>query len=154
MSYVEIFKLKEVEFAEQIKKFGTVTDATQEEDMFEHWDVKLETKIDVKALRKTRRGDKATDENIHWVELKNVNGNLGWLYGKADCFAFELIDYWVIVDKIKLQEFIKEKCKDKITTQTPALYKLYTRNGRSDIITLVKTIDLLYIASKVIKKAL
>lgn len=152
MNYVEVFKQKEVEFAQQIKKFGTVTEATREEDMFEHWDIKLETKIDVKALRKTRRGDKDTDENIHWVELKNVNGELGWLYGKAHCFAFEIIDYWIIVDKINLQEFIKEKCKDKIKTETPALYKLYTRRGRSDIITLVKTIDLLYIASKIIKK--
>ncbi len=152
MNYVEIFKLKEVEFAQQIKKFGTVTGATPDEDMFEHWDIKLETKIDVKALRKTRGGDKDTDENIHWVELKNVNGELGWLYGKAHCFAFEIIDYWIIVDKINLQEFIKEKCKDKIKTETPALYKLYNRRGRSDIITLVKTIDLLYIASKIIKK--
>lgn len=152
MNYVEVFKQKEVEFAQQIKKFGTVTESTREEDMFEHWDIKLETKIDVKALRKTRRGDKDTDENIHWVELKNVNGELGWLYGKAHCFAFEIIDYWIIVDKINLQEFIKEKCKDKIKTETPALYKLYTRRGRSDIITLVKTIDLLYIASKIIKK--
>lgn len=152
MNYLETFKLKEVEFAEQIKNLGTVTEANREEDMFEHWDIKLETKIDVKALRKTKRGDKTTDENIHWVELKNVNGNLGWLYGQAHCFAFELIDYWVIVDKIKLQEFIKDKCKDKIKTETPALYKLYTRRGRSDVITLVKTIDLLYIASKIIKK--
>lgn len=152
MNYLKTFKLKEVEFAEQIKNLGTVTEATREEDMLEHWDIKLETKIDVKALRKTKRGDKTTDENIHWIELKNVNGNLGWLYGQAHCFAFELIDYWVIVDKIKLQEFIKDKCKDKIKTETPALYKLYTRRGRSDVITLVKTIDLLYIASKIIKK--
>ena len=32
---------------------------------------------------------KKDDENIHFVEFKNVLGKKGWLYGDADGFAFE-----------------------------------------------------------------
>lgn len=138
--------------------FDTVIWATEEEDIHEHWDFKVELtnncwiKYDVKALKKIQRHHKNTEENIHWVELKNVNGKLGWLYGKCDKFAFELEEYFLIVDKVKLQHFIKEKCVNKILTKTPELYKFYKRNNREDLLTLVKTLDLMLIADELIEK--
>ena len=50
------------------------------------------------------------------IELKNVHGNIGWLYGEANYFAFETVDYWIIVEKLLLQELIADKCKEKIKT--------------------------------------
>jgi len=47
---------------------------------------------------------------------------------------------------------VAEKYKDKERSTTPTLYKLYKREGRKDTITLVKTLDLIYIAEKIIKK--
>jgi len=108
--------------------------------------------IDVKAMKKKHRSDDKTNENIHYVELKNVLGNPGWLYGEAHYFAFETEDYWLLVDKMRLQEFIKEKCAAKEWSEIPDFYKLTQRKTRQDIITLVKTIDLMFICDKIIKK--
>ena len=143
---LKIGKQKEVEFS---KFFKDCKNSTEEQDMKEHWD--LMVKYDVKMLkRKNRHSD--FNENIHWVELQNVNGAVGWLYGRADFFTFEIVDYWIVVSKEDLQIFISKKCAKKEWSKTPELYKLYRRNGRKDIITMVKTIDLMYISSSIIKK--
>jgi len=152
MSYLKQFKVIEDNFAKVIKDLGEVSPSSKEQDINEHWDVKLEVKFDVKAIKKTQRKDLGTNDNIHWVELINVRGDKGWLYGEAEYFSFEIDDYWVVVTKEQLQELISEKCASKETTDTPQLYKLYSREGRSDVITLVRTIDLMYIAEQVIKK--
>ena len=152
--YVKTFKKSENDFSMAIQNFGKVSPSNEKENIHEHWDVKLEIKFDVKALRKINRNDSTTDENIHWVELKNVQSKDGWLYGKSDAFAFETNDYWILVEKEKLQKFIAEKCMKKEWTPTPALYKLYRRKERQDIITLVKTIDLIFISDKMIPKNL
>jgi hypothetical protein len=152
MGYLKDFKIVEEKFAEFIKKYGETSSSTRSEDINEHWDVKLDVKFDVKALKKIKRSDLYPDENIHWVELRNVNGDKGWLYGDADYFVFETDDYWLVVEKEKLQKFISEKCKEKIKTEEPALYKFYTRKDRKDVVALVKTIDLIYISEKMFKK--
>ena len=76
---------------------------------------------------------------------------LGWVYGKADFFSFEIQNYWVVVAKQDLQSFIAENIVKEYTTY-PTLYKLYNRKGREDIITMVTSYDLCYISSAIIKK--
>ena len=144
-----IGKISENEFA---KLFTNVTPSTKEHDMYEHWDLKVTTKIDVKSIKKENRYDIVYNENFHWVELKNVHGKLSWLYGEADFFSFETNDYWILVDKFKLQEFIKTKMIDKKLGKSKDPYELYQRDNRKDVIVKVKTIDLIYISTKLIKK--
>jgi hypothetical protein len=144
-----IGKLKEKEF---LKLFTTATPSSEREDMFEHWDLKFETKIDVKSIKKQSRGDILYNENFHWVELINVNGKHSWLYGDADFFAFEIEDYWVMVEKTKLQNFIENKCRGKEMGKSKNPYELYQRKNRKDIVVKVKTIDLIYISEKMLKK--
>lgn len=153
-NYSNYIKYQEVErkFAGAIDMFNCVSFANMEEDISEHWDVKIELKIDVKAMRKAKRTDDQPNENIHYVEIKNVHGDRGWLYGKADYFAFETESYYIMVPKIRLQEFIAKKCSSKEFSMVPELYKLYTRQGRKDLMTMVKTIDLMYLSDKVIEK--
>ena len=139
-------KAKEEEFK---KFFKRIFDASREEDMKEHWDFGV--KFDVKMMKSVKRHQKR-DENIHWVELKNVNGEKGWLYGEADFFSFETTDYWIVVNKETLQDFIQKRCTDTTVLPTPTMYRMYQRKGRQDIITLVKSIDLMYISSLVIEK--
>lgn len=134
------------------KMFNDANPATEEEDIKNHVDLKFTVGVDVKGMKKVSRSDQETNENIHWVELKNVNGKKGWLYGEAEFFVFEIKNYWIVVDKIDLQDFIAEKCKDKIRVNKPELYKLYQRKDRKDIITLVTSYDLCYICTKQIKK--
>jgi hypothetical protein len=126
------------------KLYTNVEWPTEMQDIKEHWDVKVEGyKIDVKAIKKN-------DENIHFVEFKNVQGNKGWLYGDADGFAFETKDYWVEVKKEKLQDWIHEKCVDKVMGWD--VYELSSRPGAKDLFTKIPTIDLCYIG-KIKKKA-
>ena len=147
-------------FAINLKEHGIITKATFEQDINEHWDLKLTShddseisiKFDVKAVKKINRNDSQTNENIHWIELFNVLGKMGWLYGDADYFAFETDDYFIVVEKMRLQSLIADKCAEKIKTEKPELYKLYQRNGRKDMITLVKTIDLCFIANLILDK--
>lgn len=146
MNYLQQGKQKEFQFS---KFFEKVVASTREQDIQEHWDFAV--RYDVKMIKRELRGGEY-DENIHWVEIKNVHGNRGWLYGEADFFSFEVDSYWVIVAKDTLQEFIKEKCHRKQVCDTPQLYQLYQRTSRKDIITLVKTIDLMFISCGVVKK--
>lgn len=133
------------------KILSNVTFSSENEDITEHWDLSTNLKIDVKGLKKRNRSDDSVDERIHWVEIKNVNGDVGWLYGDADYFAFELHNYWIIVDKIDLQELVKTQVK-KEYTKIPMLNKLYSREGRKDVMTLISTFDLINIATAYIQK--
>ena len=145
-------KGKEVE-GEFAKLFKETIPASESEDINKHVDLYIKVGVDIKGLKKINRTDNQTNEHIHWVELRNVNNKDGWLYGDgADFFAFELEHYWIVVAKEKLQEFIAKKCKDKVRTAKPELYKLYQRTNRKDLITLVTSYDLCYISEKIIKK--
>ncbi len=129
---------------EYAKLYKNVSLSTEEEDCNEHWDLKINNiKIDVKAIKKN-------DENIHFVEFKNVLGKKGWLYGDADGFAFETEDYWIEVKKEDLQEMVHDKCIDKVKGWD--FYELATRPGAKDLFTKVKTIDLCYIGKIKVKK--
>ncbi len=153
-NFLSIGKEKERDFVKSLSKIGLddVNFSTKEEDVTQHWDLELKIRFDVKGLKKVRRSDQETNEHFHYLEIKNVNSALGWLYAEeVDYFAFELNNYWVIVAKDDLQSFVKNNVQ-KIYTPTPELYKLYTRKDRKDIITLITSYDLCYIASQIIKK--
>lgn len=155
MSYFDNYKkfqAVERKFAGALDMFNKISFASSDEDIYQHWDVKIDIKIDVKAMKKINREDLEPNESIHYVEIKNVHGNKGWLYGDADYFAFEMKDYYVMVSKIKLQAMIADKCKEKIRCAKPTLYQLYSREGRNDMMTLVKTVDLIFISDKMIEK--
>lgn len=144
-----IGKLRENDFS---KLFSNVTPSTQDEDVYEHWDLSINAKIDVKSIKKQSRHDLVYNENFHWVELKNVKGSLSWLYGNADFFAFEVEDYWIIVEKKALQTLVSSKCISKKLQKTKNPYTLYQRPNRKDIIMKVKTLDLVYISTQIVKK--
>ncbi len=144
-----IGKMKEEEFK---KLFSKTIAPSVEEDMHEHWDFKTEIKIDVKGMKKKSRSqDAEPDENIHWIELKNVMGRLGWLYGEADFFAFETKKYWVVVDKLKLQQWVAKNIVKEMKP-TPTLNHLYNRATCKDVINLVYIHDLYYLSEVVIAK--
>lgn len=143
-------KKSEDEFA---KHFQEVVNASENQDKYEHWDKGVVTRVDVKSLKRISRNYEI-NENYHWLEILNINGNKGWVYAEKPLFfVFETFDYWVVVEKGRLQDFIKQRVKkERVLIPEQALYKLYGRKDRKDLITLVKTIDLIYIADKLIKK--
>jgi hypothetical protein len=127
--------------------------ATDKQDMEEHWDVESEGKrYDVKAMKKWRRSDAEPTDRIHYVELRNVRGELGWIYGEADYIAFETRSHWIVVPRKKLVFFIEGATEKNERSDKPAVYKLYQREGRKDLMTVVPTMDLLAISEVIINK--
>lgn len=153
MGFLSDGKIKENEFVELVKKpEHKIILPTTEQDINEHWDVSIDgVKFDIKALKKVNRSDDDVNPEIHWVEIRNVHGNPGWLYGMADYIAFETDKSWLIVKRETLIELIDDKLKMVITTE-PELYKMYSRYGRYDVLTILPTEDLRKIKTKEVLK--
>lgn len=147
-AFLQHGKLAEHAFADI---FSQPSFSNLRQDQMEHWDVMFQTKVDVKGLKRVRRHNGEFDEHIHWLELKGITGHLGWVYGDADFFAFELNHYWIVVSKTSLHNFIKDNISKEICA-APTLYKLYNRYGRLDLLTLVTSYDLCSISSAIVRK--
>jgi hypothetical protein len=127
-----------------------VETATEHQDIFKHWDVKINgIRYDVKAAKKINRSDSAPQYDYTWVELRNVKGLGGWLVGEAEKIAFELQDEFLLVDRIALFELITTNLQ-AIVGKGP--YERYQREDRSDLLTLVPVNDLRKIDSYSIPK--
>ena len=91
---------------------GEVIKSNKKSDIYDHIDLVWikdfkNITFDVKAAKKSQRSDLYPDYNIHWIELKNVKGNPGWLFGKSDYIAFECKDFWLCVDRKNLISILK-----------------------------------------------
>jgi|TARA_R100001244_G_scaffold132361_1_gene108417 hypothetical protein len=150
----------EREFSLKLKDF---VPATREQNMFEHWDMKGTLfdvtnkifKFDVKGIKRdTRHGN--LNPKIVWTESQNVRGNKGWLYGKADFISFEKPEQFVIVDRIKLLEFMREKIAENnneiVEQPHAALYRIYQRQGRKDKISKALMSDMEFISEWIVNK--
>jgi hypothetical protein len=138
------------EYLENLEEVDFTKEATKSQDMKEHWDLevtfkdKTSHKYDVKGIRKVQRYS-TKDDTIHWVELKNVAGNKGWIDGKASHIVFETFTEWIVITPFQIKELLREKIPypiEYVQKAKDALYKLYTRKDRKDLITMVLTEDL------------
>lgn len=110
-----------------------------------------EVSFDVKAMKKSSRHDSRVRNDIVWVEYQNVSGNDGWLKGKADFIAFERENDYVLVRRKELLEYCDERIEKVIVHESSqALYKLYSRDGRKDVISMIRMDDVLYKLKSVI----
>lgn len=129
---------------------GTTRRATQDEDCYRHidfwWYDKQNTPygIDVKGIKRNNRRDVTKDDTIHWVELRNVRGNAGWVYGEAVYIAFLTNTEVLFVPRKRLAVFVEEKIQDKplVHTCPYETYIPYQRNGRQDMVVKMPTDDL------------
>lgn len=131
---------------------GECQKATKNEDMYDHidfwWDSPKKGRIgiDVKGLNKNKRTDKKYDDSIHWLELQNVKGCEGWLFGKAEYIAFRTLSNIIFVKREKLLNFALKVIKGKdVVYDTPSdFYVPYKRKkwGRDDLSLKVPTSDL------------
>jgi hypothetical protein len=119
--------------------------SSDEDDMFKHIDFYVvtddgEIAVDVKS---------SSDVEQIWIELKNVRGDKGWLYGEAThiCFDVPLVNKMVMVEREELAAYIAENCQKVFVKKDEAYLKLYTRQGRADIITFIKLYDLFYLST-------
>lgn len=96
--------------------------------------------VDVKGLNKA---------DCIWVELRNVQGKPGWIYGGADYIAFDMVDMkgFAIVSRSELAEQVSRVTKAEFVSKNEAKHKLYTREGRYDVITQMVWNDVFYLKS-------
>lgn len=81
-----------------------------------------------------------------WVEIKNHEGNPGWLYGDADFIVFELPEEFLFISRKSLIEHIHSSIDHSlplVQNTWEAKYKLYQRQGKLDQITQVKLSSLM-----------
>jgi hypothetical protein len=140
----------EARFKELAEKNGwTWRDATDAEDMHQHIDCYIEMDgaefaVDVKAMGTPHKYSMGKV----WVELRNVQGKAGWVYGDANFIAFERENGFLLVDRDKLREWLEENVeKEYVNDRRKALMKVYTRNGRKDMVTLVNDYHLIGLAN-------
>jgi hypothetical protein len=124
-----------------------------EEDRKDHWDLAI--KFDVKSI--PNEHSVPYQRGFRWVEIKNVNGEDGWLLGKSDFIAFETDRYWIFVPRTKLLLHVKKSCGGWMTQRefkkNPEPYKFWKREGRQDLVTLIPLLDLCYLGTIVPKEA-
>ena len=110
--------------------------------------------IDVKAKKKINRADASEQDELVWVEFKNVQGRDGWLRGQTDIIAFERNNDFILIKRNYLLGMCQVKCdlSKKVTSSRDALYKGYQREGRKDLISIVKMSDILNMPHQIWKK--
>lgn len=105
--------------------------------------------VEVKAMKRHKRNDSNTDDTKLWIEFKNVRGNLGWLYGKADLLAFERPAGFSFIKRTALLEWAEKNIDltNPVSSAKLAYLKGYTRKDRADLIAFVNFEDIVHLIS-------
>lgn len=126
-----------------------VTEATKKGNIKGHYDYEISKdgqslKVDVKSKKRVSRRSENVQDDFIWVEFRTVRNTNGWLFGEADLIAFENQNGFKIVERKALVRVINKLVKIHVKVEKPedALYKVYTRKGRPDEITLIRSSDI------------
>lgn len=147
----------EQRFVKSLQVYGFKNKKSSDyDDIHNHWDyiVDFPFKVDVKSSKRFNK------ENIHpndayvVLEIKNVHGNKGSIYGDADFFAYELHDYFVLVCTKVLRLWIATSVDmGNYTGHVRDSYKkVYTRKGRKDLMTILPLDAIKKMSSSIILK--
>ena len=111
--------------------------SSKEEDIYMHVDFWHDDQgVDVK-------GNNLPDEI--WVEMKNVRGDNGWLFGEATTIAFDMPELtgFVVVDREELAEYCRDNVDfSALVSKAHAYKRCYQRRDRKDLITKLVLSDL------------
>lgn len=125
--------------------------ANIQEDTKKHIDIwwyspqKGKIGIDVKGLRKNNRSDSKTDDTINWLEIKNIQGDKGWIFGDMDYIAFLTNNEVLFVKPHKIYGLLLQNTIGKnlvYENNNLEFYQPYQRYKRKDIIVKIPTEDL------------
>lgn len=157
----------ELAFINMMPRYGWKLEAANSrQERIEHWDFRMTREhetlghqmftVEVKAMKKLGRRDPNPQDRYMWVELKNIDGGDGWVYGKADYIAFEMRDSFIMVRRTKLLQLIERKLAEGnhawVNSPEDAVYKLYGRRDRRDEVTLIPVEDLMTLSNAIFKK--
>ena len=96
--------------------------------------------VDVKAMKRIDRNDPTPQDKYVFVEFKNVKGRNGWLYGKANFIAFQTHQGFLLVQRKGLVTHCEQvvNMNERVNDPYMSHYKVYTRKGREDLISLIE----------------
>ncbi|HJS19938.1 MAG TPA: hypothetical protein VJ785_14420 [Anaerolineales bacterium] len=143
-------------FAKSAIKHGwKIKPAPRRSNIDEHFDYIMSKdgkshKVEVKSRKRRGRKDQDVQDEYIWVEIHGVRkDDQGWLYGEADLIAFEMAKSFRIVRRADLAKLIGKLVDFGSMTHKPgdALYKLYSRRDRHDLLTMIRSDDLLQITT-------
>lgn len=134
-----------------------IQEATKEENMLEHIDYYLKGKdktvsVDVKSRKRTSRKNKSFNDEWIWIEIKNVQGRNGWLYGKADFIAFETENEFLLCPRKSIINIVNSFVRfdlSMVDRAYQAKYRIYQRHKRRDQITQINIKEILKIKNLV-----
>jgi hypothetical protein len=138
-------------FAEMARRTGwQISPSSKDENIDQHWDFHIikgagNFKVEVKSAKRIHRNDSGIQFEYTWVEIHGVRPkDTGWLFGKADLIAFEKESSFILVKRLDLLAVVNKKVNlvAKVRDSKDALYKIYTRDGRKDKLTLLRTSDI------------
>lgn len=122
---------------------GNCYKATFKEDTKKHIDIWWESPkkglipIDVKGRKKNKQNDESYNDNIQWIELYNVKGEKGWVYGESEYISFITKNKVIFIKTERLREYAEKMIEGKeLVYDTPKdFYIPYQRKrwGRKDI---------------------
>jgi hypothetical protein len=142
-------KAEELFILMTVRQGWKISASTKEQNIDEHWDYLVEKdgqefKVEVKAEKRIHRNDDNAQANYTWVEIQNVRGKVGWLFGKADLIAFQKESTFIFVKRLDLLALVNKKVDlvAKVRDPKDALYKIYRREGRKDKLTLLPMSDI------------
>ena len=95
------------------------------------------------------KGKKKSDA-WQWLEFKNPQGKMGWLYQRADFIVFERAKDFILVNRKNLVKWVNVNNKIRhdlpfVTNSWDAKYRLFRRGSKKESITQIKTSDILQI---------
>jgi hypothetical protein len=125
--------------------------STPEELKYQRWNLRIAKddesyKVDVKARKRVSRSDATRQDTWMWIELRNVYGGDGWLYGGADLIAFQITTKFYIVHRSKLARLVNKIVsvnEEPVIRPEDAQYHPYSRAGRDDLLTQIHLNDIL-----------
>jgi hypothetical protein len=139
-------------FLQRCKDKGyDISSSSKEENMFQHIDfIVNEVTYDVKAEKRLNRRDEATCPDLIWLEMRNVNGDTGWLCSEVQKIAFCRMGKFFVVDRQKLLDFTREYVGHGEVLRYKEYAKLYSRKGRKDLTCYIWWQDIEHLLEEVI----
>lgn len=128
--------------------------ATKFENVKKHYDfvVKMDKsfiRVEVKSMKARQRGQQP-DASVIYLELFNIDGGPGWIYGEADYIAFENSKGFMLYPRMELIKIV-DYWKDKLpyVTKSGIDFTLYGRQNRKDLVLVLPFAEVNQIISKI-----
>ena len=96
--------------------------------------------VDAKAMKKLRRYDQSVQDEWTFIEWMNNQGRDGWLVSGAELMVFERERVLMLIRREELLRWASSKVdfNKHVTRSSEAKYAMYSRQGRADLMSLIR----------------